>query len=122
MDYTAADVEQKKQEQAQAVAGVENALAAIEARGSQLDEWERTQLGRAIDLLRRGAYEEASRLAKDAMTPAAERSQNISSAPMFDGCGLHTFKAALEDARHQPLRPSPDMLLPLPPFQLQPEK
>jgi len=122
MDYRGADVEQKKREQAQAVAEVESALAAIEARGSQLDEWERTPLGRAIDLLRRGAYEESLRFAKYAMTPAAERSQNISPDPMFDGCGLHTFKAALEDARRQPLRSSPDMSLPLPPFPRQLEK
>jgi hypothetical protein len=119
MDYTDADDEQKKQEQAQAVARVENALASIEARGSQLDEWECTQLGRAIDLLRRGAYREASRLAKDAMTPAAERSQNMSPASIFDGYSLHTFKAALEDARRQPLRSCPDMSLPLPPFPLE---
>src|SRR5579863_8427871 len=101
MDHPAADVEQRKQEQDQAIADVETALAAIETRSSQLDEWERTQLGRASDLLRRGAYKQASRYARHAMTPVVHRSQNISSVPMFVGCGFRTFKVALEDARRQ---------------------
>jgi hypothetical protein len=121
MEQTEAQYQQKKKEQTQAASDIERALAEIEAQGRQPDGWERASLAHAIDLLWRGGYTFASVLADLAMTPAAARSarQNVSSDPLYDRCGLHTLKAAFEDARAQPLRAYPDLREPLA-FQAQP--
>jgi hypothetical protein len=113
----------RAQDRAQAMSDVGAAIAAIEAHGRQPDPWERASLAWAIDLLWRGEYVFPSVLADLAMTPAAKRSprQNISSDPVYERWGLHTLKAAFQDACAQPLRQHPDLLQP-PTFQAQIDK
>jgi hypothetical protein len=108
MAATEDHLRKRTEERASAVAAVEAVIEMI-ARDREPDLWERVFLVQAIGALFRGIYSLAIVDAQLALTPVAERSPrpNLPTDPFFERCDLKTLRAALDEARAEPLRAHP---------------
>jgi hypothetical protein len=97
------------EEKARAVAAIEGALKAIESEEREPDLWERVFLVQAVGALFRGIYSLGVVDAHLALTPMAERSRDahLPDDPFFERYDLKTLRAALDEARAEPLRAHP---------------
>jgi hypothetical protein len=103
-DAALARLEAKESERAHAASDIREALQVIEFRDGRPDEWERSSLVNAIEMLARGHYGYASLFSEQAMTPSAERTRlDWSIDPRLNSVGLGTLKHAFEDASAQPV-------------------
>ncbi|WP_369720060.1 hypothetical protein AB8Z38_22935 [Bradyrhizobium sp. LLZ17] len=96
------DVEQLDQrtaEKAEAVAGIEAALAAT---SSGPDGWQRLHLAQAISWLWRGAYQAALANADLALTPAHERLPVTD--PVIESFTTQALRQALTEVEAEPVR------------------
>jgi hypothetical protein len=111
MGETEDRLREREQEKAQAVEAIANAIAIIEGDGRPTDLWEKVFLVQGIGMLFRGGYSLATVNAQLALTPVAERSPkpHLPSDPFYDRCDLSLLKAALEEARAEPVREFPQL-------------
>lgn len=93
-------------DKARAVAAIEETIDIIAGNDREPDLWERFYLVEAIGALFRGGYGLAVVDAELALTPVAERSPrpHLLADPLYERCNLTTLKAALGEARAEPLR------------------
>jgi hypothetical protein len=101
--------EQREREKAVAIAAVENAIAGIERRHREPDLWERVFLVEAIGAISRGCYAAAQTEAMLALTTPDHRSPGLDlpTDDFYDRCNLVLLRQALQEAKSEPVRRSP---------------
>jgi hypothetical protein len=110
----------RESEKADAVAAIRNAITKVEAKGRQIDAWERMYLVGAIELLGCARYADAVKYADWAATPVMERSATQTSNLSDGRIGIHSLQRTLDDVATWPVRETPDLSLRVH-LQLQPE-
>ena len=97
---------ERKQEKEEAVAAVEEFLAAIEGKAREPDRWERFHLVEAIGGIFRGAYSSGLAEVERAATPVERRGAppEVPKDPLYDRCNIALLREALREAEAEPLR------------------